>query len=154
MYVCHPSAYQREFQNSMELAGFKIRCQIIWAKNHFAWGHGRYKFKHEPIFYAYLNNEKDQWYGDKSQTTLWEENKPNANKLHPTMKPVELVIRAIKNSSKSGDLIVDLFGGSGTTMVASEKMKRRAYLMELDPGYCDVIIQRMKENYNLIAKLV
>jgi len=151
LYVCHPSSFQREFQNAMEAAGFAIRCQIIWAKNTFAWGFGRYKFQHEPIFYASVKGQSDQWYGDKSQSTLWEEKKPAANSLHPTMKPVDLVVRAIKNSSKAGDLVVDLFGGSGTTMVAAETLKRKACLMELDPGYCDVIIERMKNNFQLVA---
>jgi DNA modification methylase len=102
LYVCHPSSSQREFQNALEAAGFEIRCQVIWAKNTFAWGFGRYKFRHEPIFYAHVAGQSDAWYGDKSQSTLWEENKPAANRLHPTMKPVELVERALVNSSKTG----------------------------------------------------
>src|ERR1035441_8649738 len=91
LYVCHPSSWQREFQNAMEAAGFEIRCQIIWAKNTFAWGFGRYKFQHEPIFNAHVAGQTDAWYGDKSQSTLWQENKPAANRLHPTMKPVDHV---------------------------------------------------------------
>lgn len=142
LYVCHPSSSQREFQDAMEDCGFKVRCQIVWAKNTFAWGHGRYKFQHEPIFYAYVEGQTDPWYGDKSQSTLWEEKKPAANRLHPTMKPVELVLRAIRNSSKAGDIVVDLFGGSGSTLIAAEKANRRAFLMELDPAYCDVIVKR------------
>jgi len=142
LYICHPSKYQREFQNAMEGAGFEIRCQIVWAKNTFAWGFGRYKFQHEPIFYAHVAGESDSWYGDKSQATLWEENKPAASKLHPTMKPTGLVIRAITNSSKKNDIVLDLFGGSGTTIIACEEMHREARVMELDEHYCDVIIQR------------
>jgi DNA modification methylase len=145
LYVCHPSSSQREFQNAMESAGFEIRCQVIWAKNTFAWGFGRYKFRHEPIFYGHVAGQSDAWYGDKSQSTLWEENKPAANRLHPTMKPVELVERALLNSSKSGDIIVDLFGGSGTTLIGCERRGRRARLMELDPRYADVIVQRWQE---------
>jgi DNA modification methylase len=90
LYVCHSSLWQREFQNALETAGFEVRCQIIWAKNTFAWGFGRYKFQHEPMFYAHVAGEKDPWYGDKSQSTLWEEKKPAANRLHPTAKPVDL----------------------------------------------------------------
>lgn len=146
VYVCHPSSYQREFQDALESCGFAIRCQIIWAKNTFAWGFGRYKFQHEPIFYAYVQGESDEWYGDKSQSTLWQEKKPAANRLHPTMKPVELVLRAIENSSKAGDLVLDLFGGSGTTMIAAEKTKRRCFMAEVDPVYCDVIVKRW-ENF-------
>jgi len=145
LYVCHPSSWQREFQNALEGAGFEVRCQIIWAKNTFAWGFSRYKFRHEPIFYAHMAGQSDSWYGDKSQSTLWEENKPAANRLHPTMKPVELVERALLNSSKAGDVIADLFGGSGSTLIACERRGRVARLMEIDPRYADVICQRYQE---------
>jgi len=145
MYVCHSSSWQREFQNALEAAGFEVRCQIIWAKNTFAWGFGRYKFQHEPIFYAHVAGQKDAWYGDKSQSTLWEEKKPAANRMHPTAKPVELMERALMNSSKAGDLVVDLFGGSGSTLIACERRNRKARLMEIDPKYADVIVQRWQE---------
>jgi DNA modification methylase len=145
LYVCHASSVQREFQNALEAAGFEVRCQIIWAKNTFAWGFGRYKFQHEPIFYAYVAGQSDPWYGDKTQSTVWQENKPAANRLHPTMKPVELIERALFNSSKRGDLVVDLFGGSGSVMIACEKAARAARLMELDPKYADVAIQRWQD---------
>jgi DNA modification methylase len=145
MYVCHGSIYQREFQNALEANGFAVRNQIIWAKNHFAWGRGRYKFQHEPIFYCYLKGTSDPWYGDKTQSTLWQIDKPNANRLHPTMKPVSLVEMALQNSSKAGDIVLDLFGGSGSTLIACEKTARNARLMELDPKYCDVIIKRWQD---------
>jgi len=145
LYVCHASSVQREFQNALESAGFDVRCQIIWAKNHFAWGHGRYKFQHEPIFYCHVARQSDAWYGDKSQSTLWQEKKPAANRLHPTMKPVELIERALLNSSKGGDLVVDLFGGSGSTLIACERRVRKARLMELDARYTDVIVNRWQE---------
>lgn len=145
MYVCHPSSFQREFQNAIESAGFSVRAQIIWAKNTFAWGFGRYKFQHEPIFYCHVEGESDAWYGDKTQSTLWQEKKPAANRLHPTMKPVELIERALRNSSKAGDRVVDLFGGSGSTMIACEKTGRESSLMELDPKYADVIVKRWQD---------
>lgn len=145
MHVCHASSVQREFQNALEAAGFDVRCQIIWAKNTFAWGHGRYKFQHEPIFYCHVAKQKDPWYGDKSQSTLWQEKKPAANRLHPTMKPVELIERALVNSSKGGDWVLDLFGGSGSTLIACERRNRHAMLMELDPKYTDVIVKRWQE---------
>ena len=126
LYVCHSSSWQREFQNALETAGFEVRCQIIWAKNTFAWGFGRYKFQHEPLFYCHVAGQKDAWYGDKSQSTLWEENKPAANRIHPTAKPVELIERALLNSSKAGDLVADLFGGSGSTLIACERRGRKA----------------------------
>ena len=145
MYACHSSSWQREFQNALEAAGFEVRCQIIWAKNTFAWGFGRYKFQHEPLFYCHVARQKDCCYGDKSQSTLWEEGKPAANRLHPTMKPVESVERALLSSSKAGDIVADFFGGSGSTLIACERRGRAARLMELDPRHADVICQRFQE---------
>ena len=145
LYVCHSSSWQREFQNALENAGFEMRCQIIWAKNTFAWGFGRYKFQHEPIFYCHVAGQKDPWYGDKSKSTLWEEKKPAANRLHPTAKPVELVERALINSSKAGDIVLDLFGGSGSTLIGCERSDRKARLTEIDPKYADVIVTRWEQ---------
>ena len=145
MYVCHSSSWQREFQSALEAAGFDIRCQIIWAKNTFAWGFGRYKFQHEPIFYCHVAGEKDPWYGDKTQSTLWHEKKPAANRIHPTAKPIELVERALLNSSKAGDVVADLFGGSGSTLIGCERRGRHARLMEIDPKYADCIVRRYQE---------
>ncbi len=145
MYVCHSSSWQREFQNALESAEFEVRCQIIWAKNTFAWGFGRYKFQHEPIFYCHVAKQKDPWYGDKSQSTLWQEKKPAANRIHPTAKPVELVERALVNSSKAGDVVADFFGGSGSTLIGCERRGRKARLMEIDPKYVDCIVKRWEE---------
>jgi DNA modification methylase len=145
LYVCHSSSWQREFQNALEAAGFEVRCQIIWAKNTFAWGFGRYKFQHEPIFYCHVAGETDPWYGDKSQSTLWQENKPAANRLHPTMKPVELVERALVNSSKAGDICGDFCAGAGSTLIACERRGRKARLIEIDPKYAQVIIVRWQQ---------
>jgi DNA modification methylase len=145
IYVCHSSSWQREFQNALEVAGFEVRCQIIWAKNTFAWGFGRYKFQHEPMFYCHVAGEKDPWYGDKTQSTLWHEKKPAANRIHPTAKPVELVERALLNSSKAGDVVADLFGGSGSTLIGCERRGRNARLMEIDPKYADCIVRRYQE---------
>lgn len=145
LYICHPSSWQREFQNALEAAGFEIRCQIIWAKNNFAWGFGRYKFQHEPIYFAHVAGQKDPWYGDKSQSTLWQFNKPVANRLHPTIKPVELIERALQNSTQEGNLCGDFFGGSGSTLIACERLGRQARLMELDPRYGDVICRRWQD---------
>jgi DNA modification methylase len=153
MYVCHSSSWQREFQNAMESAGFEVRCQIIWAKNTFAWGFGRYKFQHEPIFYTHLLGQKDPWYGDKSQSTLWNEKKPAANRIHPTAKPVELIERALVNSSKAGDIVADLFGGSGSTLIGCERRGRKARLMEIDPKYVDCIVRRWQDHIGQQATL-
>jgi DNA modification methylase len=145
LYVCHASSWQREFQNALETAGFDVRTQIIWAKNTFAWGFGRYKFQHEPIFYCHVAGAKDAWYGDRSQSTLWAEKKPAANREHPTAKPVELIARALINSSKAGDIVADLFGGSGSTLIGCERHSRKARLMEIDPKYVDVIAIRYQQ---------
>jgi DNA modification methylase len=145
LYICHPSSWQREFQNALEAAGFAVRCQVIWGKNVFAWGFGRYKFQHEPIFYCHVAGQSDAWYGDKAQSTLWIEKKPAANRLHPTMKPVELIERALLNSSKAGDIVVDLFGGSGSTLIACERRGRKSRLMEIDPKYADCICRRWQD---------
>ena len=145
MYLCHSSSWQLEFQNALEAAGFEVRCQVIWAKNTFAWGFGRYKFQHEPIFYCHVAGEKDPWYGDKTQSTLWQEKKPAANRIHPTAKPVELIERALLNSSKAGDVVADLFGGSGSTLIGCERRGRHARLMEIDPKYADCIVRRYQE---------
>ena len=153
LYVCHPSSRQREFQTALEAAGFEIRCQIIWAKNTFAWGFGRYKFQHEPLFYAHVAGQPDKWYGDRSQSTLWQENKPAANRIHPTAKPVELIERALVNSSRVGEVVADLFGGSGSTLIACERRKRHARLLEIDPQYADCIVRRYQDYTGKLATL-
>lgn len=145
IYVCHGSSLQREFENAMVRAGFEVRQQIIWAKSHFAWGRSRYKFQHEPIFYAHVAGESDKWYGDQAQSTLWQYDKPAANRLHPTAKPVELVEHALLNSSRRDDLVLDLFGGSGSTLIACERTGRQCRTAELDPKYADGIIKRWQE---------
>ena len=153
LYVCHGSSFQREFQTAIENAGFEVRTQLIWGKNTFGWGFARYKFQHEPIFYCHVTGQKDAWYGDKTQATLWQVNKPAANRLHPTMKPIELIEIALGNSSVAGNVVVDLFGGSGSTLIASEKTDRVALLMELDPRYTDVIVERWQQFKGSAAKL-
>lgn len=142
LYVCHSSIYQRLFQEALEASGFTVRTQLVWAKHHFAWGQGRYKYQHEPIYYCHQTGEVDAWYGDKSQSSLWTFDKPSANRLHPTMKPIALIEKALINSSGPGDIVMDLLAGSGSTLMACEKTARTAYVMEIDPHYCDVIITR------------
>jgi len=154
LYICHSSQHQHQFQLALKANGIVIRNQIIWAKQHFSWGKGRYKFQHEPLFYCYLKGQQDAWYGDKKQSTLWRFNKPFANRLHPTMKPVALIERALANSSQADDVVFDPFGGSGSTLIACEKMGRRARLLEIDPKYVDVIIQRWQDYTGKTARLV
>jgi DNA modification methylase len=99
----------------------------------------------EPCIYAFKKGKSPQWFGPSDEKSVWELKKDSRNDYHPTQKPVELPERAMKNSSKIGDIVLDLFGGSGSTMVAANQLKRKARLMEFDPKYCQVIIDRMKK---------
>ena len=145
LYICHASQWQLETELSLRRAGFEVRNPVIWVKNCGAFGFARYKFQHEPIFYCHVKGESDKWYGDLTQTTVWHEKKPAANRLHPTMKPVEIVQRALVNSSKKGDIVLDLFMGSGTTLIAAQTLGRRCYGIELDPKYADVVVMRWEQ---------
>jgi site-specific DNA-methyltransferase (adenine-specific) len=106
-------------------------------------GRQDYQWKHEPCLYGWKEGASHNWYSDRKQTTVLEFNKPSRNAEHPTMKPIELFAYQIENSSKQGDIVSDAFGGSGTTMVACEQLNRRARVVEYDPKYCQVIIDRM-----------
>lgn len=123
---------------------FHFSSMIIWAKNTLTLSQTDYQSQHEPCLYGWMNNGTHSWYSDRKQTSVWEFNKERFDK-HTTPKPVALVEKAITNSSKSGDIVIDLFGGSGSTMIASEKLGRCARLMELDPKYCDVIVKRWED---------
>ncbi len=105
-------------------------------------GRQDYQWKHEPCLYGWNDGASHNWYSDRKQTTILEFDKPSRNEDHPTMKPVELFAYQIQNSTKKGDVVLDLFGGSGTTIIACEQTGRIGYCMELDPKYCDVIIKR------------
>ena len=144
-YVCMSSSELHTLYNSFIEAGGKWSTFIIWAKNTFTLGRADYQRQYEPILYGWNAEQKHYWCGDRNQSDVWEYNKPVKNDLHPTMKPVELVERAILNSSKKGDIVLDGFGGSGSTLIAAEKTGRKARLMELDPKFVDVIIQRWEE---------
>ena len=118
---------------------------MIWAKNTFTLGRADYQRQYEPILYGWKDGADHYWCGARDQGDVWFFNKPVKNDLHPTMKPVALVERAIRNSSKSRDVVLDPFGGSGSTLIASEKAGRQARLIELDPKYVDVIIRRFQD---------
>jgi DNA modification methylase len=144
-YVCMSSSELHTLQKAWIDAGGKWSTFIIWAKNTFTLGRADYQRQYEPILYGWKEGTKHFWCGDRDQSDIWNYNKPRVNDLHPTMKPVELVERALKNSSKSRDIVIDLFGGSGTTLIACEKNNRQARLIEMDPKYVDVIIKRWEE---------
>lgn len=115
---------------------------IIWAKNHFTLSRADYHRQYEPILYGWAKGSRRHWCGDRKQSDIWNIARSGSNKLHPTMKPIELVTRAISNSSNAGDIILDPFAGSGTTLIACEKLGRKARLIEIEPKYCDVIVKR------------
>lgn len=152
-YVCMSSSELHTLYSSFVAAGGKWSTFIIWAKNTFTLGCADYQRQYEPILYGWSADKKHYWCGDRDQSDVWEYNKPIKNDLHPTMKPVELVERAINNSSKVGDIVLDGFGGSGSTLIAAEKTRRKARLMELDPKFCDVIVRRWEEYTGKKAEL-
>lgn len=153
-YVCMSSSELHTLYNAFIAAGGKWSTFIIWAKNTFTLGRADYQRQYEPILYGWNADKPHYWCGDRDQSDVWEYNKPVKNDLHPTMKPVELVERAVLNSSKSGDIVLDGFGGSGSTLIACEKNNRKARLMELDPKFCDVIVKRWEDYTGNKAQLL
>lgn len=142
VYIAMSSSELDTLQQAFRNAGGKWSTFIIWAKNTFTLGRADYQRQYEPILYGWREGNDHYWCGARDQGDVWFINKPVKNDLHPTMKPVELVERAIRNSSKTRDIVLDPFGGSGSTLIASEKTGRRARLIELDPKYVDVIVKR------------
>jgi DNA modification methylase len=151
IYICMSSSQLDTLQKAFREAGGKWSTFVIWAKNTFTLGRADYQRQYEPILYGWKDGADHFWCGARDQGDVWFFDKPAKNDLHPTMKPVALVERAIQNSSKSRDIVLDLFGGSGTTMIAAERTGRRARLVELDPKYVDVIVQRWQSTTSGIA---
>jgi site-specific DNA-methyltransferase (adenine-specific) len=145
IYVWHAPSEVINFGKAMVDSGWLLKQQLIWVKNTMVMGRQDYQWKHEPCLYGWLKGDSHKWYSDRKQTTVIEWDKPSRNGEHPTMKPVGLFSYQIENSSKIGDIVIDAFGGSGTTMVACEQIKRKARVIEYDPKYCQVIIDRMKK---------
>ena len=142
-YVWHADSEGANFRRAMADSGIMVKQCLIWVKNSMVMGRQDYQWRHEPCLYGWKEGASHSWYSDRKQTTILEFNRPNRNAEHPTMKPVELIAYQITNSSKSGDLVADAFLGSGTTMVAAHQLGRKCYGTELDPKYCQVIIDRM-----------
>ena len=142
VYIAMSSSELDTLQSAFRAAGGRWSTFIIWAKNTFTLGRADSQRQYEPILYGWRDGTDHYWCGARDQGDVWHINKPQKNDLHPTMKPVELVERAVRNSSKTRDLVLDPFGGSGSTLIACEKSGRRARLIELDPKYVDVIIKR------------
>ncbi len=145
VYVAMSSSELDTLQSAFRAAGGKWSTFIIWAKNTFTLGRSDYQRQYEPILYGWPEGATRHWCGDRDQGDVWHFNKPRVNDLHPTMKPVELVERAIRNSSRPGEVVLDPFGGSGTTLIAAEKSGRKARLIELDTKYADVIVRRWQD---------
>jgi DNA modification methylase len=146
IYICMSSSELHTLFRAFTEAGGHWSTFIIWAKNHFTLGRSDYQRQYEPILYGWAEGVPHYWCGDRDQGDVWFVDKPAVNDLHPTMKPVELVQKAIRNSSKSRGLIFDPFGGSGSTLIACDTTGRCARLIEIDPGYVDVIVKRW-QNY-------
>ena len=145
VYICMSSSELHTLEKAFREAGGHWSTFVIWAKNTFTMGRSDYQRQYEPILYGWKEGTDHFWCGARDQGDVWFVKKPVANDLHPTMKPVELVERAVRNSSKGRDTVLDPFGGSGTTLIACEKAGRQARLIELDPKYCDVIIRRWQD---------
>lgn len=145
IYVCHADTEGLNFRNAFHDAGYKLAECLVWVKNSLVLGRQDYHWRHEPILYGWKEGGPHFFVNDRTQDTVWEYNKPRRNGEHPTMKPIELCGRAINNSSRSGELVLDLFGGSGSTMIAADQLGRRCFMMEIDPQYVDVIIDRYEK---------
>lgn len=156
LYLWFADRFAKDVLTALDECNFQVRTWIIWNKNLAQFGAigAQYKPKHEPCIYAFKKSKAPFWNGPNNEVTVWDIKRHSKNEFHPTQKPVELPVRALENSSKSGDIVLDLFGGSGSTLVACEKIGRHARLMELDPKYCDVIVKRWEDFTGKKAKLV
>lgn len=145
-YCFHADTEGLTFRKAFTDAGFHLAGVCIWVKNSLVLGRSDYQWQHEPILYGFLQNGKHPWYSDRKQTTIWNFDKPKRNKDHPTSKPLDLLSYPIKNSSQENAIVLDTFGGSGSTMMACEQMNRTCMTMELDPKYASVILRRYVED--------
>lgn len=153
-YIWHADIEGYNFRGACRDAGFQVRQCLIWNKDSLVMGRQDYHWKHEPCLYGWKDGAAHLWSADRKQSTIIECKKPKKNDIHPTMKPVELMEYQILNNTKGMDIVLDLFGGSGSTLIACEKTGRKARLMELDPKYCDVIVKRWEEFTGKTAKLL
>ena len=145
IYVFHADTEGLNFRKAFADAGFYLSGTCIWKKQSLVLGRSPYQWQHEPCLFGWKKNGKHQWYSDRKQTTIWEFDKPKKNGDHPTMKPVPLIAYPIKNSSMSNCIVLDPFGGSGSTLIACEQTNRICHTIELDEKYCDVIVKRYIE---------
>lgn len=145
-YVFHADTEGLNFRQAFIDAGFHLAGCCIWVKDSLVLGRSDYQWQHEPVLYGFLKNGKHSWYSDRKQTTIWNFKKPKRNENHPTSKPLDLLSYPLGNSSQENAIVVDTFGGSGSTLMACEAMNRICYTMELDPKYASVILRRYVED--------
>ena len=145
IYVFHADSEGINFRQEMVKAGFLLKQCCVWVKNSMVMGRQDYQWQHEPVLYGWKEGATHHWYSDRKQKTVWNFDKPTRSGEHPTMKPIDLIGYPIKNSSKKGDVVLDLFGGSGSTLIACEQLGRRCMTMELDEKYASVILKRWEE---------
>ena len=153
-YIWHADSEGYNFRGACRDANWKVRQTLIWQKDSMVMGRQDYHWKHEPCLYGWKEGAAHLWAADRKQTTIIHCKKPRINDIHPTMKPVELMEYQILNNTKGMDIVLDLFGGSGSTMIACEKVGRQSRLMELDPKYCDVIVKRWEDFTGKKAELL
>lgn len=153
-YIWHADSEGYNFRGAAQDAGWQVRQCLIWKKQNMVMGRQDYHWKHEPCLYGWKDGAAHLWASDRKQTTILEFDRPSRSSDHPTMKPVELFEYQLLNNTKGRDLVLDSFGGSGTTAIACEKTGREARLMELDPKYCDVIIKRWEDYTGKTAELL
>lgn len=144
-YIWHADSEGYNFRGALHDVGLTVRQCLIWVKNSLVLGRQDYQWRHKPCLYGWADGGSHAWYSDRKQTTVLNFDRPTVNKEHPTMKPVPLFAYLIGNSSKAGDAVLDTFAGSGTTIIACEQLNRSAFCSELDPGYCDVIVNRWEK---------
>lgn len=145
IYVFHADTEGLNFRKAFSDAGFYLSGTCIWKKQSLVLGRSPYQWQHEPILFGWKKTGKHSWFSDRKQTTIWEFEKPKKNGDHPTMKPVQLIAYPVLNSSMTGSIVLDPFGGSGSTLIACEQTERICYMVELDEKYCDVIVKRTIE---------
>ena len=145
-YVFHADTEGLNFRRAFVDAGLHLAGCCIWVKNSLVLGRSDYQWQHEPVLYGFLKNGKHSWYSDRKQTTIWNFDKPKRNKNHPTSKPLDLLAYPIGNSTQANAIVLDIFGGSGSTLMACEQTNRICYTMELDPKYASVILRRYVED--------
>lgn len=153
-YIWHADSEGYNFREACRQAGWTVRQCLIWNKNSMVIGRQDYQWKHEPCLYGWKDGARHLWSSDRKQTTVLNFDRPTKSRLHPTMKPIALFDYQIKNNTKGGDIVLDLFAGSGTTIMACEQNGRKAYCMEYDPRYVDIIIKRWEEFTGKKAELI